>query len=173
MSLFYRSSDVDGRPLRKEDDCSELWKLSPGSLHAAEFSIIAAARLVVMNSVVVDGHGRVAVNSSKRHDRLSLLLPCVLQSAYKLHCGIIRYAEATAASFGLDLSSHDNTGRKEDRLGCFIVAECPDLCPVISACKDSAKMAKKTLAASGDRSFEDLLSRRKWKGDMQQWLVGF
>jgi hypothetical protein len=172
MSLFYRSSDEDGRMLRREDDCSELWKLPPGSLHAAEFSIVAAARLVVMNSVVIDAHGCVAVNSSKRHDRLSLLLPCVIQSAYKLHCGIIQYAEATAASFGWDLSTHDKTGRKEDSLGCFIVAKCPDLCPVISACKDSAKMAMRTLAASGDRSFEDLLTRRKWKGDLQQWLVG-
>jgi hypothetical protein len=173
MSLFYRTSDGDGRPPREEGGRSgELWKLPPGSLHAAEFSIIAAARLVVMNSVVVDGRGRFMVNSSKRHDRLSLLLPCVLQSAYKLHCGINKYAEATAASCGLDLSTYGRTGGKEGGLGCFIVAECPDLCPVISACKDSAKMAMNTLLASGDRSFEDLLSRRKWKGDVQQWLVG-
>jgi hypothetical protein len=42
------------------------------------------------------------------------------------------------------LSSYDDTG-KEDGLGCFIFTECPELCPVIAACKDSAKMAMKAL----------------------------
>ena len=124
-----------------------------------------------MNSVIPDKYGRAVVNSSRRHDRLSLLLPCVLQSAYELHRGICEYAEATAAVRGLDLSTYDRTG-KGDGVGCYIAAECPELCPVISACKDSAKMAMKILLASGDRSFEDLLLRRKWKGDMHQWLVG-
>ncbi|KAL3765276.1 hypothetical protein ACHAW5_000277 [Stephanodiscus triporus] len=169
MSRFYRQIDEDGRPLRKEDNQAELWKLPPGSLHAAEYSIIAAARVVVMNSVLFDKNGRAVVNSSKRHDWLSLLLPCVLQSAYKLNCGINKYAEATARMCGLDLSTYDKTG-KEDGLACYIVAECSDLCPVISACKDSAKMAMKTLIASGDRSFEDLLLRRKWKDSPSEML---
>lgn len=180
LSRFYRSrSDNDGydqndgrRPSSsRREKAAELWKVPPGSLHAAEFAIIAAARLVVMNSVILDKHGRAVVNTSRRHDRLSLLLPCVLQSAYKLHRGIHEYAEATASMCGLDLSTYDTTG-KGDGVGCYIAADCRDLCPVISACKDSAKMTMKILVASGDRSFEDLLLRRKWKGDMQQWLVG-
>jgi hypothetical protein len=154
-----------------DDGAADLWRVPPGSLHAAEFAIIAAARLVVMNSVVSDNRGRAVVNASRRHDRLSLLLPCVLHSAYKLHRGIHEYAEATAAASGLDLSTHDTTGRG-DGAGCYIAAECPELCPVISACRDSAKMAMRILATSGDQSFEDLLLRRKWKGDLQQWLVG-
>jgi hypothetical protein len=180
LSRFYRirsdGDDYDQNDGRRpsssrREEAAELWKVPPGSLHAAEFAIIAAARLVVMNSVVLDKRGRAVVNASRRHDRLSLLLPCVLQSAYVLHRGIHEYAEATASMCGLDLSTYDTTG-KGDGVGCYIVAECPDLCPVLSACKDSAKMAMKILVASGDRSFEDLLLRRKWKGDMQQWLVG-
>jgi hypothetical protein len=119
-----------------------------------------------MNSVVTDKHGHVFV---KRHDRLSLLFPCVLQSAYKLHCGISKYAEATAIVRGQNLSTYDKTG-KDDGLGCFILAECPELCPVITACKESARMIMTALVESGDRTFEDLLLKR-WKVDMQKWLV--
>ena len=71
---------------------------------------------------------------------------------------------------GLDLSTYDETG-KEDGLGCFIVTECTELCPVIAACKDSAKMAMRALVESGDCAIEDLLLR-KWKAGMQLWLVG-
>jgi len=170
MSQFYRQLDKDGKPLRKNNS-AELWKLPPGSLNAVEFAIIAAARLVVMNSVMTDKHGRVVVNASKRHERLSLLLPCILQSAYKVRCGLHEYARATANMYEVNLSTYDKSG-KGDGLGCFIATKCPDLCPVISACNDSAKMAMKTLVESGDRSIEDVLLRRKWKGDMQQWLVG-
>ena len=166
MSRSYSMIDKEGKSLSKMNNRLELWKLPPGSLQSTEFAIIAAARLVVMNSVVTDKHGHIFV---KRHDRLSLLLPCVLQSAYKLHCGISKYAEATAIVSGQNLSTYDKTG-KEDGLGCFIIAECPELCPVISACKESASMIMKVLVESGDRTFEDFLFKR-WNGDMQKWLV--
>ena len=54
-----------------KQNCGNL--LPPGLLHAAKFAIIAAARLVVMNLVMSDKHGRralVVVNLSKRHERL-------------------------------------------------------------------------------------------------------
>ncbi|KAL7542416.1 hypothetical protein ACHAXR_012139 [Thalassiosira sp. AJA248-18] len=169
MSTFYRRVDKDGKPLPKNNS-AELWKLPPGSLNAAEYAIIGAARLVVMNSVMIDRHGRAVVNASKRHDRISLLLPCVLQSAYKLRCGIYEYARATANMYEVNLSTYDTSGQSDGGLGDFISAKCPDLCPVISACNDSAKMAMKTLVESGDQ-LEDLLLRRKWNS-MRQWLVG-
>ena len=166
MSRSYSTIDKEGKPLSKNNNHLEVWKLPPGSLQSTEFAIIAAARLVVMNSVVTDKHGHVFV---KRHDRLSLLFPCVLQSAYKLHCGISKYAEATAILRGQNLSTYDKTG-KDDGLGCFILAECPELCPVITACKESARMIMTALVESGDKTFEDLLFKR-WKVDMQKWLV--
>jgi len=171
--VYHQALDKDGKPLRKNNS-AELWKLPPGSLNAVEYAIIAANRLVVMNSVIIDKHGRVVVNASKRHDWLSLLLPCVLQSAYKLRCGIHAYAKATANMYEVNLSTYDkSSGNKgDDGLGCFIATKCPELCPILSACNDCAKMTMKTLVESGDRSLEDVLLRRKWKGDMQQWLVG-
>jgi len=169
MSQFYHKLKNDTKSPRKNNTNGQLWKLPPGSLNAVEYAIIAAARLVVMNSVMIDKHGRVIVNASKRHDRLSLSLPCILQSAYKLRCGILAYAQVQAKMYEVDLSTYDKSD-KGDGLGCFIATKCLDLGPVISACNNSAKMAMKTLVETGDRTLEELLLR-KWKGDMQKWLV--
>ena len=171
MSDCYRMVDKNGQPLRNKKNSAELWKLPPGSLNAVEFAIIAAARFVVLNSVTIDKNGRAVVNPSKRNERLSLLLPCVLQSAYKLTCGLNDYAVATANMYEVNLSTYATSG-KNDGVECFIAAKCPELLPVISACNNSAKMVIKTLQESGDRSLEDVLLRRKWTGDMQSWLVG-
>lgn len=163
MSEIYKQFDKDGKQLRKIKP-SELWILTPGSLNAVEYALCAAARIVVMNSVT-HKHGRFVVNATKRHERLSLLLPCVLQSAYKLRCGIYEYAQAKASIADVNVQPNEN-GRL-DRLQEFIVAKCPDLCPVISACNDSAKMAMKTLVDSGER-LEDVLLRNK---AMEQFLI--
>lgn len=138
MSQFYREPDKTGKPLGRNGALTELWKLPPGSLNAMEFSIIAAARLVVMNSVIIDKSGHTIVNTLKRNDQLSLLLPCVLQSAFKLRCGINQYAEARAQANEINLSAYDKSGQG-DGLGCYIAAEYPDLFLVLSACNDSAR----------------------------------
>jgi hypothetical protein len=143
----------DGEPARTSS--ADMWKLPPGSLAAAELSIVAAARLVVMNSAI-----------DKRHERICLLLPCVLQSAYKLRCGLFAYAKAMATTYEVKLASFDKTG-KTDGLMQFIDQKCSDLCPVLSACNNSARMVIQT-----DRALEDVVLRRTWKGDMQRWLVG-
>jgi hypothetical protein len=153
MSEIYRQEMKDGKPARISS--AEMWKLPPGSLAAAELSIVAAARLVVMNSAI-----------DKRHERICLLLPCVLQSAYKLRCGLFAYAKATAATYEVKLASFDKTGRT-DGLMQFIDQKCSDLCPVLSACNNSARMVIQT-----DRALEEVVLRRSWKGDMQRWLVG-
>ena len=168
MIQCYRQKQMDDISLGSKNS-TELWIVPPGSLHAAEFAIIAAARLVVMN-LVTEKHGRIVVNASKRHDRLSLLLPCVLHSAFKLRCGMLEYARATAEMNGVNVSSHDK-GDKGDGLGSFIALKCPQLCPVISACDDSAKMVIQTLMESGDRTLEYVLLRGSWRGDVQNWLV--
>lgn len=171
MSRFYRVMDKNGKSTGRNDTSVELWNLPPGSLNAMQFSIVAAARLVVMNSVIIDKSGHVFVNSVKRNDHLSLLLPCVLQSAFKLRCGINKYAEAKAKVNEVNLSTYDKGG-ENDGLACFIAAECPDLLFALSACNNSARMAMKTIVELGDRMLEEILLRQKWKGDMQQWLDG-
>lgn len=154
MSEIYRQEMKDGKPTGKS--LAEMWKLPPGSLAAAELCIVAAARLVVMNSAI----------DKKRHERICLLLPCILQSAYKLRCGLFSYAKATAIMYDVKLASFDKTGRT-DGLMKFIEQKCPDLCPVLSACNNSARMVIQT-----DRALEEVVLRRKWKADMQGWLLG-
>ena len=170
MSQLYRETDNCRKPLGKNSNATEMWMLPPGSLNAVEFSIIAAARLAVMNSITIDKSGRAIVNSLKRNDQVSFLLPCVLQSAFKLRCGINQYAEAKAKANEVNLLTYDKSG-KSDGLGCYIAAECPDLFNVKTACDNAAKMAMKTIIELGDRMLEEILLRRKWKGDMRQWLV--
>jgi len=153
MSEIYQQELKDGKPAGKSS--AELWKLPPGSLAAAELSIVSAARLVVMNSAI-----------DKRHERICLLLPCILQSAYKLRCGLSAYAKANAIAYDVKMASFDKTGRT-DGLMQFIEQKCSDLCPVLSACNNSARMVIQT-----DRALEEVVLRRKWKADMQQWLLG-
>ncbi|KAL7491732.1 hypothetical protein ACHAWT_001022 [Skeletonema menzelii] len=152
MGEIYRQEMKDGKPAGK--NAAEMWKLPPGSLAAAELSIVAAARLVVMNSAI-----------DKRHERICLLLPSILQSAYKLRCGLFAYANATATTYEVKLTSFDKTG-KTDGLMQFIEQKCSDLCPVLSACNNAARMVIQT-----DRALEEVVLRRNWKGDMQRWLV--
>ena len=90
---------------------------------------------------------------------MSLLLPCVLQSAYKLLGGINDYAAATAAMNEVNLKDGKDNG-----LECYIAKNCPHLHRVISACNDSASMVLKTVQP-------DVLLGRKWNGGMQRWLL--
>ena len=145
------------------------WILPLGSLNAAEFAIIAAARFVVMN-LVTKQNGRFVVDFSKRHDRLSLLLPCVLGSAFKLRCGMLDYAVATADTNGDKISSFDKDG-KGDGVKSYIAAKLPEISPVMLACDNSAKMVMQTIMECGDRALEGVLLRGSWKGEMQNWLV--
>ena len=129
-----------------------------------------------MNAVVaIEGRGGravVAVDPSKRHEWPSLPLPCILRSVHELRCGLHEHARATASMCGVELTSYATDGDKDDGLSGFIASKCPDARRAISACDDCAKMAMKTLTELGDCSLEEVLLRRKWKGDMHRWLVG-
>lgn len=167
MSKCYRQEEKNGKIV--VNNSAELWKLPPGSLTSAEFAIIASARLAVMN-LTTEQRGRIVVNSARRHERLSLLLPCVLQSAFKLRSGVFEYALAVANTNGVNLTTFEKSG-KGDGLSTFIATKCPELHPLISACDNSAKMVIQTLTESGDRALEGVLLRGNWKADMQKWLV--
>jgi hypothetical protein len=133
---------------------SESWVLPSGCLSAGEYAILGAARLIVMNS---------AVETRYKTKHLSLLMPCVLQSAYKLRCGIFEHALFEANATGASLSTPDGNG-----LFKFIEAKHPQLLPVVAACDDAAKMVIKCLHESGD---EKILLRSTWKGEMRSWIV--
>jgi len=112
MCKVYCQVDKDGKSLKNKKNAAELWKLPPGSLNSVEYAITAAARLVVMNTVMTDKNGVVSVDQSKRHSHLSLLLPCVLQSAYHLLSGVNDYATAIANMYEVNLSTYDKSGKK-------------------------------------------------------------
>ena len=147
----FRQERKDGRIIVRSKN-SDSWVLPPSSLTAGKCSIVGAARLIVTNS---------GVEERFRTRHLSLLIPCVLQSAYKLRCGIFEYALFEANATGANLSTPDGNGLLE-----FIGAKRPHLMPVISACDESAKMVIKCLHQSRD---EKMLLR--WKGEMQRWIV--
>lgn len=155
MTVLFRTVDENGTPLR-QTRTSELWKLPPGSLDAAKYAIKAAARIAVMNSTLVDGK-----RGPKRDELLSLQLPCVLQSAFKLRCGLHVYAKAVARLQDVSLSNDQDVGE-------FIHSKCPEILVAVEACDESARMAKKTILRSGDRSSEAIFG---WKGDMKSYLA--
>ena len=155
MTALFRTVDENGTPLRLTERTSELWKLPPGSLDAAKYAIKAAARIAVMNSTLDREKG------PKKDELLSLQLPCILQSAFKLRCGLHVYAKAVARLQDVSLSTDQDLGE-------FIHSKCPELLVVVEACDESARMAKKAILRSGDRSSEAIFG---WKGDMKSYLA--
>jgi len=133
------------------------WSLPPGACACAEYSILAAARLVVLNFSL---HARESM-ASRRHSWLSILIPSVLHSAYKLRCGILQHAQSKMVlsgqahllqkiddnSEGKNLHSGlaSKTSREDERLGAFIAMNCPNLCHILSACDHSATAILQTL----------------------------
>ena len=147
----FRQERKDGRIIVRSKN-SDSWVLPPSSLTAGKCSILGVARLIVTNS---------GIEERFRTRHLSLLIPCVLQSAYKLRCGIFEYALFEANATGANLSTPDGNGLLE-----FIGVKFPELMPVIVACDESAKMVIKCLYQSRD---EKVLLR--FKGEMQRWIV--
>ena len=156
MTTLFRTVGENGTPLRQTERSSELWKLPPGSLDAAKYAIKAAARIAVMNSSTSDRK-----KGPKRDELLSLLLPCVLQSAFKLRCGLHVYAKAVARLQDVSMTTDQDLGK-------FIRTKCPELLIAVEACDESARMAKKAILRSGDRSSETIFG---WKGDMKSYLA--
>ena len=151
MTECFRQERKDGKIISSSKN-SESWMVPPGSLTAGKYAIHGAARLIVTNSTVEE---------RCRTNHLSLLVPCVLQSAYKLRCGIFEYALYEANMNGANLSTLDRSALLE-----FIRGKRSELMPVITACDSAAKMIIKCLHESGD---EKVLLR--WKGEMQSWIV--
>ncbi|KAL3772524.1 hypothetical protein ACHAWO_002526 [Cyclotella atomus] len=153
MTDCFRQERKDGR-ITVRNKNSESWILPSGCLTASQYAILGAAKLIVTNSTIEERY---------RTKHLSLLMPCVLQSAYKLRCGIFEHALFEANAAGANLSTPDGNGLYE-----FIEAKHPQLKPVIAACDNAAKMVIKCLHDSGD---EKILLRSNWKGEMRSWIV--
>ena len=62
--------------------------VSPCLKVSVQYSILAASRFLVMNMIGNDTFG----NSRNRYNRISLMVPVVLESIYRLRCGFMEYA---------------------------------------------------------------------------------
>ena len=62
--------------------------VSPCLKVSIQYSILAASRFLVMNMIGNDTFG----NSRNRYNRISLMVPVVLESIYRLRCGFMEYA---------------------------------------------------------------------------------
>ncbi|KAL7522947.1 hypothetical protein ACHAWX_007690 [Stephanocyclus meneghinianus] len=151
MVELFRQEQKDGEIIARSKT-EETWVIPSGCLTAGQYSIFGVARIIAIN------HN---VSEQFKTNHLSLLIPCVLQSAFKLRCGIFEYALFEANQIGSNLSTPDRSGLFE-----FIASKCPELLPVISACDDSAKTVIKCLRETGD---ESVLLR--FKGEMKNWIV--
>jgi len=95
-------------------DSASTLSIPPSTKIALECVITASARFVVLNMIGSDASGR----ASKRYNRVSLMLPVILESIYRLRCGIYAFAlnlhERTSVhrSHGKNLSSNVGISRE-------------------------------------------------------------
>jgi len=108
------------------------------------YAIVAATRLVILNSHLPNQSSNSGV-VRKRFNRLSLFVPVVLQTIYKLRCGALDYAasmmtldQATVAPSKSFQLRGARTFQAVETLENFIAVECPEIAQVIQSCDDSA-----------------------------------
>ena len=81
------SAYVGGIGASLSDPTSTL-SIPPSAKTALEYAVKASARVIILNMIGSDGSGRV----TKKYNRISLMLPVVLESVYRLRSGIYDYA---------------------------------------------------------------------------------
>lgn len=96
------SAYVGGIGASLSDSTSTL-SIPPSTKIALECAIKASTRFVVLNMVGSDASGR----ASKRYNRVSLMLPVILESIYLLRCGI----------YDVALSIHERTSFSRSHAG--------------------------------------------------------
>ena len=119
---------------------SNFWKLPPGALVCAEYSISAAARCVILN---FSSSKREFVDWKSTH--LSMLLPVVLHAAFHLQNGIKAYSQSQSGA---------STKNYDDPLD-MIHTENPELEPLFCACNNAASaILQKLQSLEGARTVE-------------------
>mmetsp|Transcript_21800 Transcript_21800/g.32328 ORF Transcript_21800/g.32328 Transcript_21800/m.32328 type:complete len:734 (-) Transcript_21800:223-2424(-) len=81
------SAYVGGIGASLSDPTSTL-SIPPSAKTSLEYAVKASTRIIILNMVGSDVSGRV----TKKYNRISLMLPVVLESVYRLRCGIYDHA---------------------------------------------------------------------------------
>eukprot|EP00521_Asterionellopsis_glacialis_P009137 CAMPEP_0195286152 /NCGR_PEP_ID=MMETSP0707-20130614/3714_1 /TAXON_ID=33640 /ORGANISM="Asterionellopsis glacialis, Strain CCMP134" /LENGTH=525 /DNA_ID=CAMNT_0040345751 /DNA_START=182 /DNA_END=1759 /DNA_ORIENTATION=+ len=115
-------------------DCTPYatWSLPPGAICCAEYAIRGAARCVVLD---LASSGKFM--GDWRNSSLSIMVPSVLHSAFRLSCGIQSYALYLQRIQSL-------TAREEDNLN-WIAVHRPELRRLLLSCDDAAIMILESL----------------------------
>ena len=135
-----------------------LWLIPPGAIACAEYAIRSAARCLVWNFSNSD-----RTLNDWRGNQLSILLPVVLHSAFRLEAGVIKYAMSRA--------NRKPSDQVENKLE-LIKVECPELLSLFLACNQSAVMIlQKVFATQGKKNADLKLDDdcSKWVNEILPW----
>ncbi len=122
---------------------------------SATHAIKASARFIILN-----------MNNEKRQlNRLSLLIPVVLQSTYKLRCGTLDYVH-----YLYDKMQREDSGGGE-AFGNFLTLKCPEMANIVTACDDCGSKIIQYMRKT-DRSTSEL-NDIKVDENVKQWLDTF
>eukprot|EP00554_Chaetoceros_debilis_P004407 CAMPEP_0194091458 /NCGR_PEP_ID=MMETSP0149-20130528/43196_1 /TAXON_ID=122233 /ORGANISM="Chaetoceros debilis, Strain MM31A-1" /LENGTH=540 /DNA_ID=CAMNT_0038776053 /DNA_START=631 /DNA_END=2253 /DNA_ORIENTATION=+ len=149
--------------------------IPPSAPVAVGYAVRASSRLIVMNMVVPDSTGR----AKKRYNRISLMLPAVLESIFRLRCGILDYVRHKYEQDSAVVNRvADNNygfrnigGRTIQAAGTFdshLAVKYSSLSNLVTCCDNSATMVLKALVEVDGT--KDLESISKSSIGCQDWL---
>lgn len=131
---------------------NETFYLPPCACQTAIHAVKASSRFIILNMK----------NEKRRLNRLSLLIPVVLQSTYKLRCGTRDYVH-----YLYDKMQHEEGGGGE-AFGNFLTLKCPEMANVLTACDDCGSKVLQFMRMV-DRSNSEVNDIKVDDG-VKQWL---
>ena len=108
----------------KDTDNIDTWVLPPGALFMAECAIRGATHWILHD-----------INSPRSVTSLAILIPVLLNSAYKLEDGILRHQQAATGPTAFDETY-------------MVKVTMPQLLPLFNVCNDCAKIILQTAKAN-------------------------
>ena len=150
---------VDPRNMLFHDE----WVLPPGAVYACECALRGATQWLIQS-----------INSPRSNIRVAILIPVLLNSAYKLEIGLLQYQKASKVacqslnipkrhSFKMECESFHEI----DNVNLFRTAN-PRLLPLFNLCNTCAKMILE--AAKSNEGFGRLGFMEALDTDCQTWL---
>jgi len=128
----------------KDTDNIDTWVLPPGALFMAECAIRGATHWILHD-----------INSPRSVTSLAILIPVLLNSAYKLEDGILRHQQAATGPTAFDETY-------------MVKVTMPQLLPLFNVCNDCAKIILQT--AKANEGFRRVDFLESLDVDCQKWL---
>ena len=141
-------------------DCSKpqspyiSWEFPPGAIAAAEYATVALARCIAYNLKHSNQNA-----ADWRSTHISMFIPAALTSAYRLHLGILEFAQyrikvKRSWNLGPDkmqqrqMMGYDRSAMDTGAIIDEIARETPELMKILRACNASVKIIRRELLAS-------------------------